>query len=263
MRFLPLLLCLLLCGACAFLPGPKNQQNADFAESSETDSEWAKRQESAAIRAMNELRSRKKSGRHLPKVSNEVPWDEEIRSKHIEKTVKNEQDTVDRMPTAILRMPRKDAEQIADDESTPDFESKPALGDSEHAAMVFYRQGLNHVENRRWDAALTAFTKFLQEAPEHIYSDRAAYWISHCHYLAGDHGLAIYTSNQFESRFPHSQRLPEMIYYRALSHLELGQYEEAVPEFRSLLEKFPANSLAIDASKKLAEIQVQKEVVSP
>ena len=232
MRFLPLLLCLFLLNACAFLPGAKNDRDGDLAESSDTDSEWAKRQESAAIRAMNELRSRKKNGRNLPKAGKEVAWDEEIREKHIEKTVKNEQDTVDRMPTAILRLPRKDAEQIEDDEPAPEFLSKPALGDSEHAAMVFYRQGLNHFDNRRWDAALTAFTKFLQEAPDHIYSDRAAYWISHCHYLAGDHGLAIYTSNQFESRFPHSQRLPEMIYYRALSHLELGQYEEAVPELR-------------------------------
>lgn len=243
---------LLIC-ACSHVmpPGP-------VVKNEEPETAMLKRQEEYAKQAVENLKRRKKLARQR-KPAPEVAWEEDLRKTEMARSRVAEQKTVDDMPTAILRPKRPDAESIAEVDSKPEFEEQKPLMDSQHASLHHYREGLALMEGRNWDEAIGAFAKFVDTEPNHIYADRAAYWISHCHFMAGDHGLAIVTSNKFESRYPHSPRLPEAIYYRALSHVELGQYEEAAPELRALLARFPSNLLASEASKKLAEITVRKD----
>ena len=246
-----------LVGCVSLPPGPVTPRDS-------VEEALIRRQEENAERALAQLKIRKRSPKRFVPQKNEAPWEEELRSTHIKRVRIREQSTVDEMPTAILRPQRPDPEVIPESERVSEFEGAAPLQDSEHAILHLYREGLKHLDARKWDAAISSFTEFIKDSPEHIYADRAAYWISHCHYMAGDHGLAVVTSNQFETRYPHSQRLPELIYYRALSLVELGHYEEAVPELRGLLSKFPASQFAADASRRLAEITVQdKSIGSP
>jgi TolA-binding protein len=220
-----------------------------------------KRQQEAVDRAVDRLKKRKTIAR-LQRAK-ELAWDEMVRKQQIEKTFQGQQSTVDKLPTAILRPKRPDAELIPEEEGTADFENETPIANSDHANLHFYREGSAHLANKLWDQAISSFSRFLTDNPNHIYADRAAFWVAHCHFMTQDYGLAVIAFNQLEVRYPHSSRIPEAIYLRAMAHVELGQTEEAVPEFRSLMEKYPSNALVNDASKRLAEISLHRNIGTP
>lgn len=147
---------------------------------------------------------------------------------------------------------------ISTQDETTEEQVSQVVADSEHSAMHWYRLGLASYFQKRPDDAIAHFQKFLSENPDHVYSDRAAFWIAESYFQAKEFGLGILMANQMQVKFPHSVRLPELIYHRALAHLELNQKDLAIPELRGLLETFPRAEIAVEASRKLAVLSVKR-----
>lgn len=128
------------------------------------------------------------------------------------------------------------------------------IASSTHESMTWYQQGMGLMESRKYDEAVSAFTRFLQMEPEHVYADRAQYWIGECHFRNREYGLAVISFNLVGTRYPESVRLPESMYKAALAHLAMGQKKSAKGMLQDLLRQFPLDGMASPASKKLAEL---------
>jgi len=133
-----------------------------------------------------------------------------------------------------------------------------AVASSEHEVLAFYRQGLDLKDAGQHDAAIRAFRQFLAQAPDHVYADRAHYWIGQCYFLSREYGLALTMQNRLLAEYPFSVRAPEALYGAALSNLALGQKAAALGLMRDFLRQYPAQSISQTVSRKLAELSTPR-----
>lgn len=159
------------------------------------------------------------------------------------------------LPVTVLR-PEPETQSAAETE-IPMVEApadEDAVATSEHEVLTFYRQGLDLIDAKRYDEAIAAFRAFLSKAPEHVYADRASYWIAQAYFLSREYGLALTEQNRLLARFPFSMRAPEALYGAALSNLALGQKQVASGLLRDFLRQYPKRPLSETVSRKLAEL---------
>ncbi len=128
--------------------------------------------------------------------------------------------------------------------------------DSRHEGLHLYRQALQLAKDRKFDEAIEKFRRFLQENPSHVYSDRAQYQIAEAHYGNKEYGLVIVAARLLETKYPYSFRIPEACYYRAMALLNMGQRPQATEALREIMKRFPHETVAEHASRKLAELSV-------
>jgi TolA-binding protein len=173
------------------------------------------------------------------------------------------------LPLTKLEPDAPDEEDLAVDGMLETEELPPAdpapmreanvVADSRHEAIGQYYRGIHWYENKNYDAAVREFTAFLRDNPDHVYADRAQYWLTECHFENHDYGLVIYASNQLEAKFPYSLRVPEAMQKRALAYMEMGQLDDAAMTLRDLLKRYPDASVADAASHLLATVTVPRE----
>lgn len=133
-------------------------------------------------------------------------------------------------------------------------EEEDSIADSSQAMMNFYYEGNRQLKDRQYEDAIKSFRQFLKASPEHIYADRAQFQIAESHFRNKEYGLSIVASNQLESKYPESFRLPAALFTRSLSYSSLGQTDSARITLRALLKRFPDDPIADKASRKLAEL---------
>jgi len=128
------------------------------------------------------------------------------------------------------------------------------LVDSTYESIHWYYEGLRMRENRQYDKAVKAFTRFLSENPDHVYADRAQFMIFDAHFKNQDYALALADSSLFENRFVDSSKYPEVLYQRALSFLSLGRKKEAKNTLETLVKLFPGKEITGEAQGKLLSL---------
>lgn len=131
---------------------------------------------------------------------------------------------------------------------------RKTIASSDFESMTWYQQGLEQLRLGHYDQAISAFTQFQRQNPEHVYSDRAQFWIAESYFRNREFGLAVVNFNLVASRYPHSVKVPESMYRAALCHLEMGQKRPAQGLLRDILRQYPADQVVSSASRKLAEI---------
>lgn len=154
-----------------------------------------------------------------------------------------------KVATEVLR-PEK-VEQALPEESV---QEGTLLASSDHEEMTWYYQGLAEIDAKRHDQAARAFSEFLVRSPNHVYADRAQYWIGEAYFRAGENGLSLVADNAFMQRYPNSFRFPEVMYRAALTHLRMGRRGTAEEVLREVLRENPSGNLNKLATKKLMEI---------
>jgi len=129
------------------------------------------------------------------------------------------------------------------------------VADSTHETMHLYYEGTQEMNERNFDKAVKSLNQFLTENPEHVYADRAQFLIMESYFKNKEYGLALVASNLLESRFPHSVKLPEALYQRALIYLSLDQKTKSVQTLKNLIQNFPQSAVYTLASDKLSSLQ--------
>lgn len=155
-----------------------------------------------------------------------------------------------RMGVTFLKPESVKPEPVEEDEDA----GRKTIASSDFESMTWYQQGLEQLRLGRYDQAISAFTQFQKQNPEHVYSDRAQYWIAESYFKNREFGLAVVNFNLVASRYPHSVKVPESMYRAALCHLEMGQKRPAQGLLRDILRQYPADQVVTSASRKLAEI---------
>ncbi len=121
----------------------------------------------------------------------------------------------------------------------PVAEVENRVGDSKHENMHYYYRGWQQLSQGHYERAIENLREFLKANPDHVYADRAQFLIADSHFRNKEYGLAVIASNQLESRFPSSVRLPEALYKRGLAYRQMGQEADATRTFRDLIKRFP------------------------
>lgn len=129
------------------------------------------------------------------------------------------------------------------------------LVDSSHEGLHLYFLGMQERNKGNFEKASQLFGNFLSENPMHVYADRAQYLILDCHFHNHEFNQAIVASLVLENQFPESRKLPEALYKRGLSHLRLGQEEQAVSILQSVSELYPRSPISELAREELNQIK--------
>ena len=148
-------------------------------------------------------------------------------------------------------------EEVAeeDDDAKDSFvDDGDSIADSSQESMHWYFDGQRALKALDYEAALKNFRNFLEVNPEHVYADRAQFLMASTLFRNKEYGLSIVALNAMDTKYPFSFKLPEGLLMKALCFEKLGQADSAKKMLRELLKRFPDDSFADKASRKLAEL---------
>lgn len=138
-----------------------------------------------------------------------------------------------------------------------DREEGLSIADSSHEAMHWYYAGLKEMGEKKFEKSNAQFQRFLKDYPNHVYADRASYWVAKNNFANQEYSLAIIETNRLESRFPESVRVPDSMLTRAEAFIALKQTKPAEEILRDILGRYPGSSQAETASRKLAALDMK------
>lgn len=185
--------------------------------------------------------------------------DSELEVKRLEKMVTHNRGATPFTQEALREEPKVSVEILRPERVTQEVveDSSPGgtlLATSIHEELTWYYQGLAEVGSGKYDQAARSFSEFLVRSPDHVYADRAQYWVGEAYFRAGENGLSLVADNVFMQRYPSSFRFPEVMYRAALTHLRMGRRGAAEEVLREVLRDNPTGSVSKLATKKLLEI---------
>lgn len=102
-----------------------------------------------------------------------------------------------------------------------------------------------------YDLAIQGFEEYLRFYPETDFSDNAQYWIGECQYGKQDYDGAIAAWNQLMQGFASSDKLPDARVKKGMALERLGRRDQALLEYRFVVERYPNSPAARIAREKL------------
>jgi len=137
---------------------------------------------------------------------------------------------------------------------SPLMDEVETIADSSQDSMHTYYRGLELYKGKKFEDAIEAFRAFINENPQHVYADRAQFFVVDSYFLMKEYGMVIVAANLLESKYPYSQRMAEATYKRGLALLEMNQEAQAKAALSQLMKNFPKDPSAELARKKWAEL---------
>jgi TolA-binding protein len=98
------------------------------------------------------------------------------------------------------------------------------------------------------DVALEEYQEFLKWYPSDAQASEAQYRIGWIQYSQRRWEVAAASFDQVVQNYPDSNRLPESLFYKGKSLVELGRWPEANDAFKLLRQRFPGNALAKESA---------------
>jgi tol-pal system protein YbgF len=139
--------------------------------------------------------------------------------------------------------------------AAPPVPAPPAAAASSDEGQA-YRQARNLLlEERRPDAAIAAFERFLREHPESRYRANALYWLAEAHYGKGDYEGALRGFQALIGQYPDSDKAADAKLKLGYTFLALGRREEARRILQEVVEQHPDSSVARLARQKLRQLR--------
>jgi tol-pal system protein YbgF len=132
-------------------------------------------------------------------------------------------------------------------------ESAPRSGHTE--ADKIYVEGYAQFNSGNYDAAETAFQRFLTQSPGSDLADDAQYWIGECYFSRKDYRRAILELRKVVDQFPFGNRVPHAFLKIGLSYLALGDRDRAAENLETVVQAFPKSDVATVARATLDEIR--------
>lgn len=130
-----------------------------------------------------------------------------------------------------------------------------ASGQTTDEALENYYEAIRLREAGYYDEAVERLNRFIVENPDHVYSDRAQFLILDSHFRSREFGLVLVDSFALENRYRESRKLPEALYKRGLSYLNLGDKEKGAETLKRVVESFPQSAVSPSAKETLLSLQ--------
>jgi len=118
-----------------------------------------------------------------------------------------------------------------------------------------------HMEQNKFELAYGMGTKGLELSPVHKYIDQVKYLMGYIRFTQFDYNESIELFSEVLQRWPDSRYFESAEYWRSMTWLFLGRFEEAVAAFQSYLSstKYDVHTYREDASYRLGIAQYGAE----
>ena len=117
-----------------------------------------------------------------------------------------------------------------------------------------YDRALAEYRDRHFKSGIKMFRSLLSIDKNHSLSDNAQYWIGECYYHMADYRKSI---NEFDKvlRYKDSNKKDSAILMRGKALKHLGQNDDALKQFRSLIAQYPRSAYTKRARELIAELE--------
>lgn len=127
----------------------------------------------------------------------------------------------------------------------------PAKEEAAYAAAY----DLLRPEQRRYEEAIKAFERFLQQYPNGKYTDNAGYWLGEANYVTQKNEAALVAFQQLLQQYPKSPKAPGALLKIGYIQDATGKTDAAKASLNRLMQDYPTSSAAGMAKKRLENMQ--------
>ena len=118
-----------------------------------------------------------------------------------------------------------------------------------------YQAAFELLKQGRYDQAGIAVQQFMVAFPTSGLSDNAQYWLAETYYVSQDYGQALPEFESVLSRYPDSRKIPDALLKIGYCNYELGRWDEAKVALQSVAEAYPETTAARLSNQRLDRIK--------
>jgi len=135
--------------------------------------------------------------------------------------------------------------------------STPAAAPSptEEEERVAYQAAFDTLKEGRYKEAKVELRAFLDKYPNSSYAGNAQYWLGEAHYVTRNFEQGIAEFETVLNTYPGSNKVPDSMLKLGYTFYELKQYPQAKAILQDLRERFPDETAARLATKRLDRIR--------
>jgi len=135
--------------------------------------------------------------------------------------------------------------------------STPAAAPSptEEEERVAYQAAFDTLKEGRYKEAKVELRAFLDKYPNSSYAGNAQYWLGEAHYVTRNFEQGIAEFETVLKTYPGSNKVPDSMLKLGYTFYELKQYPQAKAILQDLRERFPDETAARLATKRLDRIR--------
>jgi tol-pal system protein YbgF len=111
------------------------------------------------------------------------------------------------------------------------------------------------LQARKYPEAQTAFETFLAQFPTSPRADNAVYWLAETHYVRGQYNDALPVFRRVLEQHPQSAKVPDALLKVGYCQIELGDRAAARTSLQEVMRQFPDTTAARLASQRLDRLQ--------
>jgi len=126
------------------------------------------------------------------------------------------------------------------------FDSRP---------VVLYNQSFELLRSKQHADAIEGFERFLDQYPNHDYSDNAMYWMGEAYYDIQNYEKAQECFDKVIALYQDGNKVPDAMLKSALCQYNSGNKGQAREMMDRLVTAYPLTGAAGIAKKKIAELQ--------
>lgn len=170
---------------------------------------------------------------------------------------------VSQAPAAQINVPQvtAPAQAAAGSAETPSLApaapTTPAAAPSptEEEERVAYQAAFDTLKEGRYKEAKVELRAFLDKYPNSSYAGNAQYWLGEAHYVTRNFEQGIAEFENVLSSYPGSNKVPDAMLKLGYTFYELKQYPQSKAILQDLRERFPNETAARLATKRLDRIR--------
>jgi len=135
-------------------------------------------------------------------------------------------------------------------------EPVPDLSPEDEArAQAAYDSAFELLRKSRYQDAIVALRKVVQDYPGSSITDDAQFWLAESYRVILDFEQALLGFNTVIARYPNSAKAPEALLKVGYIQYEMGAYDRARLTLQDVLARFPESRVAIAAKARLEKMQ--------
>jgi tol-pal system protein YbgF len=117
-----------------------------------------------------------------------------------------------------------------------------------------YQAAFDLISARRYEEAGARFETFLVQFPTSPLADNAQYWLAETHYVRGQYAEALPAFRKVIEQYPQSAKLPDALLKVGYCQIELGDRNAARTSLQEVMRQFPDTTAARLASNRLSAL---------
>ena len=117
-----------------------------------------------------------------------------------------------------------------------------------------YQAAFDLISARKYPEAGAAFETFLAQFPTSPLADNAQYWLAETHYVRGQFTEALPEFRKVLEQYPQSAKLPDALLKVGYCQIELGDRNAARTSLQEVMRQFPDTTAARLASQRLTNL---------